>query len=160
MITRASELISRLGLDSHPEGGYYGEVYRAQQMVITESKKERSALTTIFFLLTEGQKSAWHRVKGEEAWHYYEGNTLELYQADPGLERYSVTSIGPVVDDIRPVAVVPGGYWQAARTTGDYTLVGCTVGPGFEFEDFVLLRDNPENSTRFFTRYPETKEFL
>ncbi|MFP4382774.1 MAG: cupin domain-containing protein [Spirochaetia bacterium] len=160
MINRASELIRRLGLKPHPEGGYYGEVYRAHQKVITEGKTERTALTTIFFLLAAGQKSAWHRVTGEEVWHYYEGDPLELYQADPDLKSHSVSRIGPTGDDVRPAAVVPGGYWQAARTTGDYTLAGCTVGPGFEFEDFMLLRDDPEKSTRFFTRYPETKEFL
>jgi hypothetical protein len=160
MTNRASELIKLLALVPHPEGGYYGEFYRADQKVVTAENQERTALTTIFFLLVDGQKSAWHRVKGEEAWHYYEGSRLELYQADPALERYSVTPIGPAGDGIRPAAVVPGGYWQAARTAGAYTLAGCTVGPGFEFEDFLLLRDDGEKSTELISRYPELEEFL
>ena len=88
----------------------------------------RSALTTIYFLLVEGTYSAWHRVQSDEVWHFYEGDALEL------LTRDSVTRL----DAENRVRVIRANEWQAARPLGAYTLVGCTVGPGFEFEDFEM----------------------
>lgn len=122
-------------MQPHPEGGHYVEIYRSP------------VLTSIFFLLRDGEISRWHRVRGsDEAWHFYEGDPLELLAAQPGFVRLERRVLGPVEPDQRPVFVVPGGVWQAARTTGAYTLVGCSVGPGFDFDHFDLLRDVPEEA--------------
>jgi predicted cupin superfamily sugar epimerase len=147
--SRAASLIKELGLLPHPEGGYYRENYRsASQVQTNDDRSERSALTTIYFLLAAGQYSSWHRVLSDEVWHYYEGDPLELFWLDiDGDERVQVL-LGTVDADGKqyPVQVVPAGCWQAARTTGSYTLVGCTVGPGFDFADFSLLEEGSEEA--------------
>jgi uncharacterized protein len=129
MHPRAQELIDRLALAPHPEGGWYRQVFKSEERVTRlRDGAERTALTTIYFLLVEGTYSAWHRVDSDEAWHFYEGEPLEL------LTRDRVTRL----DDTNRVHVIRAGEWQAARPLGAYALVGCTVGPGFEFEDFEL----------------------
>src|SRR5262245_2387800 len=146
MDRRAAHLIASLGMAPHPEGGHYREVYRsASRVERCDDRAQRSAMTTIYFLLTAGEVSAWHRVASDEAWHYYEGDALELVTADRALERVTRTVLGPAGNGMQPVHVVAADVWQAARTLGAYTLVGCTVGPGFEYEDFQMLRDRPES---------------
>ena len=145
MHPRAADLISTLDLRPHPEGGFYREVHRSASVVTTsDARGERAALTTIYFLLTAGAQSRWHRVESDEVWHFYEGDPLELLELDARVTTLARHRLGPV-DGItqRPVYTIPAGAWQAARTLGDYTLVGCTVGPGFDFADFRLLADEP-----------------
>ena len=98
----------------------------------------------------------------DEAWHFYEGDPLELWTLDPSLERLERTLLGPYSPDpahidptTRPVHVVPAEYWQAARPTGRYALAGCSVGPGFDFADFLMLGDDPAAVARLTTRFPE-----
>jgi predicted cupin superfamily sugar epimerase len=126
----------------HPEGGHFREVYRSDTQVGTlDDRANRRALTTIYFLLQAGEHSALHRVRSDEVWHFYEGDPLELVWWNQDTDALERQILGPVDDgDVRPVAVVPAGWWQAARTTGRYTLVGCTVGPGFDYADFALMR--------------------
>jgi predicted cupin superfamily sugar epimerase len=141
---RAQHLIDSLGLQPHPEGGHFRESYRSTLMVQPQDgRPTRPALTTIYFLLAEGEVSRWHRVASDEAWHFYEGDPLELFTLDPQTPQVNRHLLGAVAKDSRPVHVVPAGVWQAARTTGAHTLVGCTVGPGFDFADFQMLRDVP-----------------
>ena len=103
----------------------------------------RQSLTTIYFLLDSTQHSRWHRVRSDEAWHFYEGDPAELLLLDPAGQAVVAVRLGPVgAGASEPVHVVPAGWWQAARPTGAYSLVGCTVAPGFEFEDFDFLRDD------------------
>ncbi|HEX7337571.1 MAG TPA: cupin domain-containing protein [Gemmatimonadales bacterium] len=142
MADRAQTLIAQLGLKPHPEGGYYGELYRSEQSVTpADGRGPRSALTTIYFLLPAGAVSRWHQVQSDEVWHFYEGAPLELWIAPPSGDRIDRRQLGALGARQRPVHAVPAGWWQAARSTGDYTLVGCTVGPGFDFRDFVLASD-------------------
>jgi predicted cupin superfamily sugar epimerase len=153
---RAAFLIAELGLLPHPEGGYYREVYRSLSGVQPQDDRSpRSALTTIYFLLTAGQYSRWHRVLSDEVWHFYEGEPLELFwlKVDSG---ESVQALLGLVEDGKqyPVHVVPSGCWQAARSKGDYTLVGCTVGPGFDFADFSLLENESEEAEKIRLRFP------
>lgn len=135
MHARAQQLIDTLALLPHPEGGWYRQVFKSEDGVTRHADgAQRAALTTIYFLLVEGMFSAWHRVLSDEAWHFYEGDALELLtRADdhgaPVLTRLDVDN---------RVHVVRAREWQAARPLGAYTLVGCTVGPGFEFEDFEM----------------------
>lgn len=129
MHPRAQQLIETLGLAPHPEGGWYRQVFKSGERVTRQADgADRSAITTIYFLLVEGTFSAWHRVSSDEVWHFYEGDALEL------LTRDSSTRI----DADHRVHVIRANEWQAARPLGAYALVGCTVGPGFEFEDFEM----------------------
>ena len=145
MHARAAELISVLGLEPHPEGGFYREVHRsASHVTTTDARGERAALTTIYFLLPAGAQSRWHQVDSDEVWHFYEGDPLELLELDARAETLARHRLGAVDETTqRPVRTIAAGAWQAARTLGDYTLVGCTVGPGFEFADFRMLADDP-----------------
>lgn len=139
MHPRAIELIQILGLSPHPEGGYFREVHRAAETVQCADGQPRSAMTTIFFLLDAASSSRWHRVRSDEVWHYYEGAVLELSVLDAHADNVSLERLGPVAADCLPQRLVPAHAWQAARSLGDYTLVGCSVGPGFDFADFSLL---------------------
>lgn len=143
MHPRAGELIDRLQLKPHPEGGFYRETWRSKLNVAIDDRPARSALTTIYFLLAAGGFSAWHRVRSDEVWHWYEGEPLELLLAAPDLSSTQRLRLGPVADDTAPVVTVPATWWQAARPLGTHALCGCTVAPGFEFEDFTFLRDDP-----------------
>ena len=126
----AEEIIDLLALAPHPEGGRFVETWRAPG-------NGRSAGTAIYFLLRAGERSHWHRVDAAEVWHHYAGAPLRLCVSD-----------GTVTDDHRlgldlragerPQVVVPAGAWQAATSLGEWTLVGCTVSPGFEFTGFEL----------------------
>jgi len=156
MHPRASTLIQLLDLAPHPEGGYYRQLYRSSQVVqADESQLRRAAITTIYYLLAAGQYGRWHRVTSDEIWHYYEGDPLELIWLNPDRSAVQHRLLGPATGECRPVQVVPAGCWQAARPLGEYTLVGCSVAPGFEFEDFRLLADDPEESARIRARFPE-----
>ncbi|HEX7078276.1 MAG TPA: cupin domain-containing protein [Candidatus Eisenbacteria bacterium] len=148
---RAAELIRSLALSPHPEGGYFREIFRSPREVAAPGVSgTRSALTTIYYLVVAEGPSRWHVVRSDEVWHHVEGATLELYDADPVRLAARRSLLGPAVAaDVTPVHVVPAGHWQAARTTGSYTLAGCTVGPGFDYADFALLRDDPAEAERF-----------
>ncbi|MBK7117122.1 MAG: cupin domain-containing protein [Proteobacteria bacterium] len=141
MHPRARELIATLRLAPHPEGGFYRETWRSPQRVIGGARPERSAITTIYFLLAAGGFSAWHRVQSDEVWNWYEGDALELLLAPPDCSRIDRRMLGGVAVGREPALTVPAGWWQAARPQGDYALCGCTVAPGFDFEDFSFLRD-------------------
>lgn len=148
-MSRADTLIRQLTLRPHPEGGWYSEVFRsAGRVTPSDGRGSRVALTTIYFLLTHGLRSCLHRVSSDEAWHFYEGAPLQLVTCDPDFERWERTVLGPWDGATRPVHVVPAGHWQAAESTGEFTLVGCTVGPGFDFTDFSMLRDDPAAADR------------
>ncbi len=142
MNPRADELIRVLELKPHPEGGFYRETFRSPARMSVDQRPSRSALTTIYFLLAAGTFSAWHRVRSDEVWHWYEGGPLELLIAAPDFNAVQHQRLGPVDASTEPVVTVPADWWQAARPLGDYALCGCTVAPGFEFEDFSFLRDD------------------
>ncbi|MGY3449464.1 cupin domain-containing protein [Bradyrhizobium sp. USDA 4353] len=130
----AADIIARLGLQPHPEGGHFRETFR--DTVVEASG--RAASTLIYFLLARGERSHWHRVDAVETWHYYAGAPLLLRIAGDG-EAPQTTTLGiDLLAGQQPQAVVPTHAWQAAESTGDWTLVGCTVAPGFEFSGFEL----------------------
>lgn len=144
MHPRAAELRQILDLEPHPEGGWYRETFRStSQVQPDDGRDKRPALTAIDFLLNRGERSVWHVVQSDECWHYAEGAPLELLLFDPGSRIRTKLILGPVAGESRPLHVVPAGVWQAARSSGEFTLVQCTVGPGFDFRDFRLLRNHP-----------------
>lgn len=159
--SRAAQLITELALSPHPEGGHFREIHRSASVVDPrDGRSERAALTTIYFLLTSGEVSRWHRVASDEAWHFLEGDPLELHEADSSFDRVVTRILGPCSDAAEPVYVVEAGRWQAARSTGEYTLVGCTVGPGFDFADFEMLRDRPSEVESLEAGQPQWAEFI
>lgn len=161
MKPRAQKLIQDLSLTPHPEGGYFHELFRSQRRVTTEDRKQtRTALTAIYFLLVEEEPNHWHVVQADEIWHFYEGDPLDLHVIDPDTMKQTRTRLGAGPEGGQPVAVVPGGHWQVANTTGEYSLVGCTVGPGFELEDFLMLREDRESTARLRSAFPDMARFL
>jgi predicted cupin superfamily sugar epimerase len=129
----AADIIRLLDLRPQPEGGHFGETFR------DESRSGgRAASTAIYFLLARGARSHWHRVDAAEVWHYYAGAplALEIAQAEGSIRRLRLGA--DLAAGERPQAVVPAHAWQAAESLGDWTLVGCTVAPGFEFTGFEL----------------------
>ena len=129
----AAEIIARLELKPHPEGGHYRETFRDPRA----DADGRSVSTAIYFLLARGERSHWHRIDAVETWHYYAGSTLTLSIADGGGQR-SIRLGSDLAAGEAPQAVVPPQAWQSAESTGDWTLVGCTVAPGFDFAKFEL----------------------
>ena len=161
MHPRAAELICLLDLEPHPEGGYYRRIHRSESRVLREADgTRRRALTSIYYLLTEGSLSRWHRVLADEAWHHYEGAPLELLGFAADVPHNFLHRLGPLQEGGSPAYVVPAGWWQAARPLGAYSLVGCTVGPGFEFEDFTLLADLPEEERPAYPSFLDFALFL
>jgi predicted cupin superfamily sugar epimerase len=146
-------LVRKLDLRPHPEGGFYREIHRSAEKV-TARQGLRSALTTIYFLLARGQKSVFHRVASDEVWHFYAGAPLRLWRVAGDFKASERIVLGPPGRGRVPVAVIAAGEWQAAETAGDYTLVGCTVGPGFDFADFKMLRDDPRSAARLRKAFP------
>lgn len=142
---RIVELVEKLELKPHPEGGFYKETYRSDG-VIPKSELEskfsgdRSYCTGIYFLLTDSAFSAFHKINQDEMWHFYEGDPLRVHMIDPD-GNYSFQDIGLNLDNGEiPQFTVPAGVWFASEVAegGTYSLVGCTVSPGFDFDDFEL----------------------
>jgi len=158
---RAAALIAELGLQTHPEGGHYGEVFRSSHAVATgDGRVGRVALTTIDFLLTAGQCSAWHRVRSDEVWHLLEGAGLRLWLASPDLSGFSAVELGAVAAGRRPRHVVPADWWQAAEPLGAYAYVGASVGPGFDFADFSFGRDDAALCAALHSDAPDLRRLL
>jgi predicted cupin superfamily sugar epimerase len=123
-----AEIVALLDLAPHPEGGWYRQTFRDDA-----GPAGRGASTAIYFLLEAGQESRWHRVDAAEVWHHYAGAPLRLTIGETDWR------LGPdLAGGERPQAVVPAGVWQTARSEGDWTLVGCTVAPGFDFGGFEM----------------------
>jgi uncharacterized protein len=135
----ADDVIAMLDLKPHPEGGHFRETFRD-----AAGEGDRAASTAIYFLLAAGEISHWHRIDAAEVWHWYAGAPLELALAPPqGIA--TRIRLGPdLAAGERPQAVVPAHYWQRARSSGAWTLTGCTVAPGFVFERFELAADGFE----------------
>ena len=133
MSPTAADIIHGLGLEPHPEGGHFRETHRS-----AAGPGERAAVTSIYFLLAAGERSRWHRIDTTEIWHYHAGAALRLDIAEADAAPTGHI-LGPDLSGgQRPQAVVPPGAWQAAESLGNWTLVGCTVAPGFQFEGFVM----------------------
>jgi predicted cupin superfamily sugar epimerase len=131
-MSTAADIIAKLDLRPHPEGGHYRETFRDRHLV-----GDRPASTAILFLLARGERSHWHRIDAVEVWHYYAGSPLKLEIVDGAKEEIVLLGADVHADQV-PQATVPARAWQAAESTGDWTLVGCTVAPGFDFAGFEL----------------------
>ncbi len=159
---RIQELIKTLALTPHPEGGYYKETYRSKGSIAKTSLPNefdgaRNYCTSIYFLLPSDSFSAFHKIKQDEIWNYHEGSALQIHQISPeGIYSYVILgnnlSLGQQFQH-----VVPANYWFAATVIqqNSYTLVGCTVAPGFDFNDFILA-----NRQQLATKFPQHKAII
>ena len=135
MSLAAADIVRLLDLAPHPEGGHFRETFRD----VRRNESGRAASTAIYFLLARGERSHWHRIDAVEVWHFYAGAPLRLEIAADEAAELTVVTLGPdLAGGERPQAIVPAGAWQAAESLGAWTLVGCTVAPGFAFERFEL----------------------
>jgi predicted cupin superfamily sugar epimerase len=151
----AEELIARFDLQKHPEGGYFKESYRSEEIISQEAlpsryKGDRSFSTSIYFLLPSGTVSRLHRIASDEVWHFYLGGPLELLQLSTDGKMEKVILGQDLVSGQKVQHAVPAGYWFGARPAAGsaYSFVGCTVAPGFDFGDFELA--NPDELCRSF----------
>ena len=135
----AADIVALLELERHPEGGWYRQTFQDEAPA-----GERAQSTAIYYLLERGDRSAWHRVDAAEVWHWYAGAALRLDLSHEGkvIDEYV---LGPdLFAGQRPQVVVPRHCWQTARSVGDWTLVGCTVAPGFQFSGFEMAEEGWE----------------
>jgi predicted cupin superfamily sugar epimerase len=136
------EVISSLKMKPHPEGGFYSETYRCNDSVTLDKMGHRSLGTSIYFLLPTGEVSLFHRLASDEIWHFHQGDsiTVVMLKANGSIEKAVVGPVG--TSYARPQVIIPKGTWFGAihesEQTHEYTLVGCTVSPGFEFADFEM----------------------
>jgi uncharacterized protein len=158
----ADKIISKLKLQPHPEGGYFRETYRSAGEIAEDSldlrfKGSRSYSTCIYFLLKAEEFSAFHKIHQDEIWHFYDGSPIRLHMITPSGE-YSVTIICCDIEHGQiPQFIVPGESWFAAEVVNrnDYSLVGCTVSPGFDFGDFELA-----SREELLKLFPQHKEII
>jgi len=146
------------GLIDHPEGGRYREVYRSGAVVHSPDGRRRAALTHIYFSLNPGEVSHFHRVASDEVWNLYRGTGLRLVlwdEGSDGLQSVELSDASGVY-----CHVVPANCWQAAIPLSDTVLVGCTVAPGFEFDDFELMRRTSPAAKRLLAEHPGSASLI
>jgi len=155
-------LIRRFGLLPHPEGGFFSETYRASALVRRDGEAQgegtRAASTAIYYLLSDGAYSTWHRIRSDEVWHFYAGAPLEVHSIDDA-GVLTTHRLGNALEHADTVfqAVVPKGHWFAARCRDPsaYAFVGCTVAPGFEFSEFEIA-----DTAALAARYPQHRALI
>lgn len=155
-------LIDKLKLTPHPEGGYFRETYRGSGIISPENLgksfgSERNFSTCIYFLLPSDSFSAFHRIKQDEIWHFYQGSPIRLHTISEQGTYESFLIGNNIMAGERPQLIVPAGYWFAAEMIepNNFTLVGCTVSPGFSFEDFEL-----PSREELITKFPQHQELI
>jgi predicted cupin superfamily sugar epimerase len=158
----ASYWINKLNLAQHPEGGYFSEVYRSNESIKKSALPnryhgDRSMATSIYFLLKEDEFSSFHRIQSDETWHFYTGTTLELYvlDVDKNLKRHLLGQDPHAGESLQ--CTIPRNHWFAARVLDQksYALLGCTVAPGFHFDDFELA-----TRAQLIAQFPEQKTII
>jgi len=140
---KSSEIIKKFKLLPHPEGGWFREILRSENYIKREDGEKRNNITGIYYMLLKNEISTWHRVNSaDEIWIYLKGAPINLWCLDDSNKELKKLRIDPN----NPIEMIPAGYWQAAKSTGEFTLVSCCVGPGFDFKDFELLRNTNHTS--------------
>lgn len=151
------DIVKKYQMLPHPEGGYFAETYRSHLTFDTQ-KGKRVASTAIMFLITRDSISHFHRLTSDEGWHFYLGDPLKLMQLTPSGQLSEITMGQDFQQGQKLQHIVPAGDWFASTSYGEYSLVGCTVAPGFEFEDFEMAKK--ENLIKEFPQHQEIlKEF-
>lgn len=158
----AQSLIQYYQLQKHPEGGYFAETYRSAELISEQSLPnrfmgKRNIYTSIYFLIETGNFSAFHRIKSDEIWHFYQGSALEIFEIDE-TGKLSVTLLGSNIANNETFQYcVKAGRWFASRVTkgGTYSFVGCNVSPGFDFADFEMA-----NREKLISEFPELSDVI
>ncbi|NQX84722.1 MAG: cupin domain-containing protein [Flavobacteriaceae bacterium] len=157
-----ADLIETLGLQPHPEGGYYKETYRSKDIITKDAlphifNGNRNYSTGIYYLLESEDFSAFHRINQDEMWHFYKGDALSLTMISDKGEVTTVKIGNAISKGEVPQALVPKGYWFAAKVEqpNSYALLGCTVAPGFDFKDFELAQ-----RTKLIAQFPQHKDLI
>lgn len=145
-------------LTTHPEGGRFAEIFKSNCKVTTSDGKERTALTHIYFSLDPGEVSKFHKVASDEVWNLYEGTGLLLYIWDGKSDQIEIVELSK--SEREYCHVVPAGMWQAAEPIDDTILAGCSVAPGFEFEDFELINPESNEASFILKNFPHIKKFI
>lgn len=153
------ELIKTLNLIPHPEGGYYSETYRANEIILNSEKKKRNLLTTIYYLLKDNDKSMFHRIKSDEMWFFHQGKPLEIVYIIKG-EVKTIILGNEIKRGEVPQLLIPANTWFGAKIKDEtgYSLVSCIVSPGFDFEDFELAKR--EDLIKEYSELKETIELF
>jgi uncharacterized protein len=160
MSSKAKIWIEKLKLQPHPEGGYFREVYRSDEIIFKENlpkryQGDRSFSTSIYFLLERGEVSVFHRIKSDETWYFHDGGSMEIYILNKAglLQR---KTLGPDIENVDQLQItIKRGSWFASRTTGEFSLAGCNVSPGFDFADFEM-----GNFSKLVKQYPQHEKIL
>ena len=147
-----------INLEEHPEGGHFRQVFKSEVVVRSDDGRTRSAITHIYFSLKKGEVSRFHRVSSDEVWNLYRGAGIRLYTWDETDKPPEVIELSAEKDQF--CHVVPAGFWQAAEPLEEEVLVGCSVGPGFEFEDFELIDPGSESARMILSFNPELRIFI
>lgn len=158
-LSKAEALIKKLQLEPHPEGGYYRETFRSEE-IVQKAEGKRNALTTIYYLLKANQFSRWHKVTSAEVWNYCSGDALELNILSPDLKNLNQIKLGSINGGFSTLEIVPANYWQAARPLGEYSLVSCAVAPGFDFADFSFMDEDTIVKGNLETSFPSLAALL
>lgn len=154
----ADDYVRELRLQAHPEGGWYAEVFRSEMKILPHGfSGERAASTAIYFLLEQGQFSALHRIKSDETWHFYDGAALEIIEIDLAGNLISTMLGRNLLQGEQLCYTVKAGHWFGSRPAQDsaFSLVGCTVAPGFDFADFEM----PDQAW-FLAAFPQHSELV
>lgn len=161
-MTEIEQLIERLELEPHPEGGYFKETYRSAEVITSDSlsnnyKGSRNCSTCIYFLLTPEMFSSFHKIHQDEVWHFYQGSPIELHIISESGSHESHIIGNDLSKGETPQLVVPGNHWFASKVIDpdSYSLVGCTVSPGFDFQDFTLA-----DRKNLILKFPEHMELI
>ena len=158
MIKEGSGVIQPINLEDHPEGGRFLQVFKSHGSVTRENGETRSALTHIYYSLRKGEVSRFHKVQSDEVWNLYKGEGLYLYLWEGGQKPPKRVELSAESNTF--CHIVPAGIWQAAEPRGTEVLVGCSVGPGFEYEDFELIESDPGLSDIIRVHHPDYLMFI
>ena len=140
----SSEIINKLKLSLHPEGGWFREIIRGKNFVTRNDGQKRNTITSIYYLLCKSDKSKWHRVNSsDEIWIYLQGAPLNLYFLDNTNKKLKNIRL----DSNNPIEIIPSGYWQASRISGEFILISCSFDQGFDFKYFEMLRNRDTSLT-------------
>lgn len=151
---KAQDIIEKLELLRHPETGHFKETYRAEGKININGSL-RNYSTAVYFLLEDGEKSNLHKIASDEIWHFYLGDPLEIIQISPEGELEIIKLGSNIMSGQKLQHAVPAGYWFGSYSTGQYSFVGCTVSPGFDFEDFALA-----NRQELVAKHPQHKNYI
>ncbi|MDG1754639.1 MAG: cupin domain-containing protein [Rhodothermales bacterium] len=157
--SRIKELIALHRMRPHPEGCFFAEVFRSENKVDPQDDRPtRSAVTAILFLMPEGDISRFHRVRSDEVWSHLEGAPVRQISLSPDLDQMNGFELSASKDG-QPLRVIPADWWQASVSMGSFSLVSCTVGPGFDFDDFEMACNSPSGSA-IIAKYPHLAQFV